>query len=116
MSAFANAEVASQVEGADIVFSAGLLRYIEQPDLADMISSFKLKPKHILINITPVYEGPSLITLQNVGAASCPYRIFTWQEFISSQEKQENLVSDGILNIHLIFLFSLQVKTKGVYA
>lgn len=77
----------SHVEGADILFAAGSLQYIDQPALADMIRSFKKMPGHILINITPVYDGPSLVTLQNIGTVYCSYRIFNREELILSLDK-----------------------------
>ena len=74
----------TQIEGADIVLAAGALQYIESPDLAETIAGFRARPRHVLVNTTPVYDGPSLITLQNVGPAYCPYRAFNRQEFVGS--------------------------------
>jgi putative methyltransferase (TIGR04325 family) len=73
-----------QVDGADIIFAAGALQYIDSPTLAETVSSFRIKPKHILLNSTPVYDGPACVTLQNIGRVYCPYRIFNRQELIKS--------------------------------
>jgi putative methyltransferase (TIGR04325 family) len=73
-----------QVEGADILFAAGALQYIEKPSLAETIAGFSVQPKHILINVTPVYDGPAFVTLQNIGSAYCPYRIFNRDELVQS--------------------------------
>lgn len=75
---------ARQVEGADIVLAAGALQYVDTPSLAEALTGFSRRPRHVLINTTPVYEGPSFITLQNIGPAYCPYRAFNRQEFVGS--------------------------------
>ena len=80
-------EHVNQVDGADIVFAAGSLQYIDQPSLPGMIAAFRHKPKHILINITPVYDGPSFVTVQNIGTVYCPYRVFNREELISALDK-----------------------------
>lgn len=77
----------AQVEGADIVLAAGSLQYIESPSLAETVAAFRVRPKHILVNSTPVYEGPALITLQNIGSAYCPYRAFNRLEFVGSLQR-----------------------------
>jgi len=33
-----------------------------------------------------VYDGPSFVTLQNIGTVYCPYRVFSRREFVSSLE------------------------------
>lgn len=72
---------ASGGDGAEIVLAAGALQYLER-GLADILSGWKQKPKHILINVTPVYDGPAFVTVQNVSSAYCAYRIFNRQELI----------------------------------
>ena len=74
----------AQVEGADIVLAAGALQYVETPSLAGTLAAFRARPKHVLVNTTPVYDGPSFITLQNIGPVYCPYRAFNRQEFVDS--------------------------------
>jgi putative methyltransferase (TIGR04325 family) len=72
----------AQAEGADIVLAAGALQYVESPSLAETIGSFRVRPRHVLVNTTPVYDGPAFITLQNIGTAYCPYRVFNRKEFV----------------------------------
>ena len=76
----------AEVEGADIVLAAGALQYVESPSLAETIASFRVRPRHVLVNTTPVYDGPAFITLQNIGSAYCPYRAFNRGEFVQSLE------------------------------
>lgn len=75
---------AGQVEGADIVLAAGALQYIDTPSLSETVASFRVRPKHVLVNTTPVYDGPAFITLQSIGSAYCAYRVFNHEEFVRS--------------------------------
>lgn len=73
----------SDVEGANILLTNGTLQYLE-PSCAGLLEQLKIKPKHILINQLPLYEGESFITLQNIGYAYVPYKIQNRAEFIRS--------------------------------
>jgi putative methyltransferase (TIGR04325 family) len=79
---FATTE-ARAVEGADIVLAAGSLQYLEA-GLADIITGLRQRPKHVLVNITPVYKGSAFVTVQNVGNVYCAYRVFNREQFIGS--------------------------------
>lgn len=76
----------AQVSGADVVLACGALQYVDSPSLADTIASFRIRPQHVLVNTTPVYDGVSFVTLQNIGTAYCPYRVFNRAEFVRSLE------------------------------
>ncbi len=76
----------SQTAGADILLACGALQYFEPSSLAPVIAPYRVRPKHILVNVTPVYDGPSFVTLQNIGSAYCPYRIFGRAEFVGALE------------------------------
>ena len=71
--------------GADIVLAAGALQYLET-DIAAIISGFVHRPRHVLINLTPVYDGPAFVTVQNVSTVYCAYRVFNRQELVGSLE------------------------------
>lgn len=75
----------SSVKGADIVMTVGALQYLET-NIATILSDFEQRPKHLIINITPVYDGPKFVTLQNLGSVYCPYHIFNRQELVTSLE------------------------------
>jgi putative methyltransferase (TIGR04325 family) len=77
----------AEVDGADIVFASGALQYIDTPSLAETIAAFRTKPRHVLINVTPMYDGPAFVTLQNVGTVYCPYRVFNRRELVQSLER-----------------------------
>ena len=76
----------AQAEGADIVLACGALQYVDSPGLAETIASFRVQPRHVLVNTTPLYDGAAFITLQNIGSAYCPYRVFNRREFVRSLE------------------------------
>jgi putative methyltransferase (TIGR04325 family) len=76
-----------ETEGADVLLAAGALQYFEPRTLAEVIAPFRVRPRHILVNVTPVYDGPSFVTLQNIGSAYCPYRIFSRPEFVGALEQ-----------------------------
>lgn len=72
------------VPEADVVFAAGALQYFEQPVLADSIRAMAAPPDWVIVNSTPMHDGEPYITLQNIGSAYCPYRIFNREELIAS--------------------------------
>jgi putative methyltransferase (TIGR04325 family) len=76
----------SQTKGADIVLAAGSLQYVESPSLAEAIAGFRLRPRHVIVNKTPMYDGIPFVTLQNIGGAYCPYRIPNRADFVASLE------------------------------
>jgi putative methyltransferase (TIGR04325 family) len=73
----------AKADGSEILLSCGTLQYLEAT-LAELIGQLKVKPKHVLINHVPFYDGESFITLQNVGYTFCPYRIQNRAEFIAA--------------------------------
>jgi putative methyltransferase (TIGR04325 family) len=68
------------IEQADILLAAGVLQYLVDP-MAPLRAARK-RPKRIIINTTPVYGMESRVTLQAIGTAYCPYRLFNRAEFI----------------------------------
>lgn len=71
----------SDIDGYDIVFASGSLQYLEYT-LADLLGSVARPPRHLLINLMPIHMTESFFTLQNMGAAFCPYRITAEREFL----------------------------------
>jgi putative methyltransferase (TIGR04325 family) len=72
---------------AGILLAAGSLQYLEHTTLAPIIEKLPARPRHIIVNVTPVYEGPSFVTLQNIATAYCPYRVFNRADFVGALEK-----------------------------
>jgi len=62
----------SDGNGADLFIACGALHYFDKP-LAAMIADFPKKPRYVLINRTPLVDGPALATVQDGGThrAAC---------------------------------------------
>ncbi len=73
----------SDADGADVLFSAGALQYIERP-FASQLLDLESPPSHLLLNLLPVVSGKGFVTLQNMGEAFCPYQVFSREELVSS--------------------------------
>jgi putative methyltransferase (TIGR04325 family) len=69
--------------GADVLLSTGALQYLDT-HLSNALAGMQTRPKHVLINFIPVYDGPSFVTVQNIGTAYCAYRVFNRNEFVDS--------------------------------
>lgn len=72
-----------EANGTDILFTSGTLQYIEK-SLAELLIQLKKKPKYLLINHVPFYDGKTFVTVQNIGYAYSPYKIQNKAEFIES--------------------------------
>jgi putative methyltransferase (TIGR04325 family) len=71
--------------GADVVTAIGSLQYL--PDtLAERLKRVDMRPRHLLLSLVPAHLERSCFTLQSIGTAFCPYRIFGMEEFIKSFE------------------------------
>ena len=68
-------------DGYDIVFASGSLQYLRYT-LAELLGSLRQPPRHLVINLMPIHMSESFFTLQNMGAAYCPYRITAEREFV----------------------------------
>ncbi len=71
-----------QLERADILIAAGSIHFIEHPFQA--FENARTLPPHVLLNKVPVYNKPSMVTLQNMGTAFCPNHLFNRDELINT--------------------------------
>jgi len=72
------------VDGAEILIAAGCIQYIESPALSSLLAGAKRKPRHLLLNKLPLYDGKPFVTLQNGGPAFHPQYVFNREQFIGS--------------------------------
>lgn len=56
----------SQVEGADLLIASGSLHYFDK-SLPDLLTTVERHPQYILINRTPLTEGPDFAVVQDWG-------------------------------------------------
>lgn len=68
-------------DGCDVLMAKGSLQYLEY-SLADLIARMQDRPKHVLINLTPMHSSLSFFTLQHIGIAVCPYRVTAVPKFL----------------------------------
>lgn len=69
--------------GADLLIASGALHYFMEP-LATMMNDLPTKPSLILINRTPMTEGPPLATVQDAGFMRVPCMLYNRTEFVES--------------------------------
>ncbi len=72
--------------GADLYHAAGVLQYLEEP-LAEMLAALEKKPRHVLVNLCAFTDREPFVTLQNIGAAYCPYVIHRKADVFAGMEK-----------------------------
>jgi putative methyltransferase (TIGR04325 family) len=70
-------------DGADIVLTCGALQYFED-DLVNCLKRLRTKPRRLLINRVPLYEGNTFFTIQSVLGSVVPYRIQNREELVQS--------------------------------
>jgi putative methyltransferase (TIGR04325 family) len=71
-----------QAEGSDVLIASGVLQYIQEP-LAERLASLRARPRHLLLNKLPLYDGEPFVTLQNGGPVFAPQHVFKRGEFLS---------------------------------
>lgn len=75
----------SAAAGADLFLSSGSLHYFEEP-LADMLARVGATPRYILINRTPLIEGPTTATVQDAREFLAPCILRNRTELIAGLE------------------------------
>lgn len=79
---------------SDVLYAAGSIQYIESPRIVDMLRYMKSKPKHIVINKVPIYDGEEFVSLQNAGVSFAPRYVFNQKKFIAGIENMGYKVID----------------------
>ena len=73
--------------GNDIWLSAGALHYLEHARPADLLKQCERRPRHILLNKLPLYDGEDYVTAQNIGAGCfAPMHVYNRQRLIDEVE------------------------------
>jgi putative methyltransferase (TIGR04325 family) len=70
-------------EGVDLFLAAGSLQFVEEP-LWKMIGGLQHRPRHVIVNRSPMVDGESFVTLHNNGNAVSPYQVFDRAEVAAS--------------------------------
>ncbi|HWF66319.1 MAG TPA: methyltransferase, TIGR04325 family [Acidobacteriaceae bacterium] len=70
-------------ETCSLLLAFGSLQFPER-SFAEFLRPLKSRPRHILLNKTPLGPLPTFYTLHNMGPALAPYRIANREEFLQS--------------------------------
>jgi putative methyltransferase (TIGR04325 family) len=73
------------VESSDILLTCGTLQYMDQC-LGTLLRGILCKPAHVLVNRVAMYDGPSFVTLQNIGYSYCPYFVRNRKDFLCNMD------------------------------
>ncbi len=100
----------NKADGVDILLASGSLQYLEY-NISELLAGLKQKPPHLLINLLPLHPKKEFVTIQNIGTAFFPYRIFQQDAFIGSLtmvgytliDQWENAEKKCILPFHPTF-------------
>jgi len=80
--------------GADVLLASSVLQFMPDPWWLPL-SKLRLKPQHLLINRTPLWEGPSFVTLHSLGPAVCAYQIRNRDAFVKELSALGYLLRDS---------------------
>ncbi|PIQ36675.1 MAG: methyltransferase, TIGR04325 family [Lysobacterales bacterium CG17_big_fil_post_rev_8_21_14_2_50_64_11] len=72
-----------QASGCDALLSTGALQYLDYT-LPALLARLPQRPRHVLVNLTPMHPVRSYFTLQHIGIAICPYRVSAVPEFTAA--------------------------------
>ena len=67
----------------NVLLVAGSLQYVDL-DLPQLLEAMGTRPRHILVNKQPLYDGATFVTVQSTGRAFHAYRISNRDEFVDS--------------------------------
>ena len=71
-------------DGATVFIAGGSLHYVESPSLADSLKALSRRPRHLILNKLPLYDGKSYVTLQNGKVAFHPLHVYNRAEYIGA--------------------------------
>lgn len=76
----------NDAEDADLFIASGSLHYFEKP-LPDIIADFRQMPRYVLVNRTPLTDGPPLATVQDAGSWRVACMLYNRDDLIRRFEK-----------------------------
>lgn len=71
--------------GVDVLLASGSLQYVDIP-FHERLVALERRPMHIIVNQLPLHDELEFVTLQSIGTAFCPYRVFHRRRFVDSLE------------------------------
>lgn len=73
-------------DGSDIFIAAGALQYVEE-SVGAKLARLSARPRHMLLNKLPLYDGEPFVTLQNGGPVWAPQHVFNRAAFVHDLEQ-----------------------------
>ncbi|HSY25369.1 MAG TPA: TIGR04325 family methyltransferase [Polyangiaceae bacterium] len=70
-------------DGADLLLASGSLQFLPGDFLANGLTKLRTRPRHVLINRTPVHKNKQFVTLHD-NTACHPYTVFERGRFIDT--------------------------------
>ena len=69
-------------QGCTIFMTAGSLQFQER-SLPALLAEAGCRPRHVIVNKLPLYDGESFVTVQSAGSAFHPYQIMNRDAFVA---------------------------------
>ena len=66
----------------NIFLAAGSMQYVDMT-LTQLLDAADARPKHLIVNKMPMYDGESFVTVQSTGRAYHAYRIYNRAAFVA---------------------------------
>jgi putative methyltransferase (TIGR04325 family) len=83
--------------GCDVYLAIGSLQYVEA-SLGALLRALPQPPAHVLVNEFTAYPGRSVVTLQSVGTAFCPYKFVNRDAFVQDVQAAGYELADAWSN------------------
>ena len=84
-------------DGAQVLFASGSLQYLPRllsVDLAD----WSMRPRRIIVNITPIHSTREFFTVNSIGTAFCAYRVQTQSSLVRQLMSLGYTMKDNWIN------------------
>ena len=82
-------------EGDEIWIAAGSLQYFEDARPGDLLRRSRARPRHLLLNKLPLYDGEDYVTTQNIGSGCfAPAHVYNRRRFVDEVEGQGYVLRD----------------------
>jgi putative methyltransferase (TIGR04325 family) len=75
----------SAADGCSIYLTNGALQYIE-PDLPEILAGLSSKPRHVLVNRVPMYEGERYYTVQSSSHSFVAHKVINTSQLVHDME------------------------------
>lgn len=71
----------------DVWLAAGVLEFIEDSPLDQLLAQARRRPQHVLLNKLPLHEGDDFVSTQNIGhGCFVPHRVYNRARYVAGIE------------------------------